>query len=81
MKTLFVAAIALAGAFATPASAQDAYLQSKLVVHPEAAQPPIQRIGPHSTRASHDVYDTSGNYLGSDPDAIIRGQIRTDDRE
>jgi hypothetical protein len=29
----------------------------------------------HSTKPAHDVYSTSGKYLGSDPDARIRAEL------
>ena len=77
MKTIFVAAVALASVIGTSAGAQELF-QSKLVVNPGAAQAPIQNRGPvrHSTNPANDVYDTSGNYMGSDPDATVRNLIR-----
>lgn len=79
MKTFFVAALALAGVVATPALADEGdFFQSKLVKNPGAAQAPIQNRGPlrHSPNPAYDVYDTSGNYLGSDPDATVRHLLR-----
>ena len=32
----------------------------------------------HSTNLNHDVYDTRGNYVGSDPDHGIRFELRRD---
>jgi hypothetical protein len=34
--------------------------------------------GPRSTNSGHDVYDNRGWYLGSDPDASVRGMISHD---
>jgi hypothetical protein len=33
----------------------------------------------HSTNASHDVYDASGKYVGSDPDVRIRHDLLRDE--
>ena len=79
MKTFFVAAVALASVIGTSARADDGdFFQSKLVKNPGAAQAPIQNRGPvrHSTNPANDVYDTSGTYLGSDPDATVRNLLR-----
>ena len=32
----------------------------------------------HSSNPAYDVYDTSGRYIGSDPDPFIRGQLARD---
>jgi hypothetical protein len=32
----------------------------------------------YSTNPAHDVYDTSGKYLGSDPDPTIRSMLSRD---
>jgi hypothetical protein len=32
----------------------------------------------HSTAANHDVYDSRGKYVGSDPDANVRFELRRD---
>ena len=32
----------------------------------------------HSFQPSHDVYDARGTYLGSDPDANVRFELRRD---
>jgi hypothetical protein len=32
----------------------------------------------HSTNRTFDVYDTSGRYIGSDPDPFIRSQLLRD---
>jgi hypothetical protein len=56
------------GAFAqlTPLTAQ----QRRNLVR---AQNPGGRV--HSTNPAYDVYDTQGNYLGSDPDPFIRNDL------
>jgi hypothetical protein len=80
MKTLFVGAVAIAAMIGTPAGAQE-YFQSKLLVNPSARQPPINRRGPvrYSTNPTHDVYDTNGEYVGSDPDPQVRTMLNADD--
>jgi opacity protein-like surface antigen len=71
MKRLIVAA-ALATAFALPAYAQTA-------VQPQSSQFNLGRNDGqrHSVNPGFDVYQ-SGQYLGSDPDANIRLQLRRD---
>jgi hypothetical protein len=32
----------------------------------------------YSTNSTHDVFDTSGKYLGSDPDPTVRAMIARD---
>jgi hypothetical protein len=32
----------------------------------------------HSSQPSHDVYDARGTYLGADPDANVRFELRRD---
>ena len=32
----------------------------------------------YSTNSAHDVYDTRGNYVGSDPDPTIRSMLLRD---
>jgi hypothetical protein len=78
MKTLAIAAIAMAGLIGTASADETDFFQSKLVKNPGAAQAPITSRGPvrHSTNQSHDVYDTTGNYLGSDPDPTVRFLLR-----
>jgi len=85
MKTLF-ATMALSVALATPALSQttdraaaqyqprsngyDAYAQSQ----------PRSRVNPSINRRN-DVYDSRGNYVGSDPDPRIRDQMRHDPQQ
>jgi len=38
----------------------------------------LAQTRPYSTAPSHDVYDARGVYVGSDPDANIRFQLRRD---
>jgi len=75
MKT-FLAGVAVAAAFASPALAQTAYQYQ----YPYAQYAPNGRhmyIYPpdnhaHSSNPANDVYDTRGRYVGSDPDPFIR---------
>jgi hypothetical protein len=87
---LATAALAALVAFGSPASAQ---LGNEAMVEPSAAAVaqaraqtaraqavPVARRGglAHSTNPAHDVYDTQGNYLSSDPDPNVRAMIALD---
>jgi hypothetical protein len=92
MKMLAV--IALATAIASPALAQAPQARDQIpgTVQPpaEVIKPPIVRepaprdtIGraapaPQSPNPGWDVYGNSGRYKGSDPDPLVRDQIRRD---
>ena len=69
-------------------SAGAAYAQAPLS---QRTQPAVQRRAPavvnpltnadgraHSLNPAYDVYDTSGNYVGSDPDVSIRNELMRD---
>jgi hypothetical protein len=78
MKML-VTAVALATLVATPVFAQT----TKRAPAPKGqVQQPYPQYrattARHSTNPSYDVYDSSGHYLGSDPDPTIRGMILSD---
>jgi len=92
MKTLLAAsAIAVVTLAGSPASAQDS---GGTVFAQAAAQqrtPVVQRRSPalarrltspdgraHSDNPAYDVYDTSGNYISSDPDPAIRNELMRD---
>ena len=77
MKTLLAVA-ALAAAIASPALAQTrgpyqyGYNNGSYgYVKPWARHP-------HSANPANDVYDTHGNYVGSDPDPFIRDELARD---
>ena len=87
MKTIVVTA-ALVVAFASPVMAQH-----RKVLEPRMGQPfaqswqdPAQayaRSGatmmrPRSSNPAWDVYDSTGEYIGSDPDPLIRFQLQRD---
>jgi opacity protein-like surface antigen len=78
MKT-FLAGVALAAAFASPALAQTAqqyhspYAQYTPNGQHMYIYPPDNH--PHSRNPANDVYDTTGHYVGSDPDPFIRDQL------
>ena len=78
MKT-FLAGVALAAAFASPALAQTAYQYHSPYAqytpngHQMYIYPPDNH--PHSRNPAYDVYDTTGHYVGSDPDPFIRNQL------
>jgi len=80
---MFLATIALAAAVASPALAQTS--QTRVWVpnqYNNAANgysyiKPWDR-GPHSSNPANDVYDTRGNYVGSDPDPLIRDELARD---
>jgi hypothetical protein len=88
MKTLFaMAATAALVISASQASAQtaverrydpafEAFAQSPLP--PRAGQRGFQyrpNVRAHSINPAWDVYDTQGNYIGSDPDPFIRNDL------
>ena len=69
-------------------SAAAAFAQAPL---PQRTRPVVQRRSPaavnpltnadgraHSPNPAYDVYDTSGNYIGSDPDVAIRNELMRD---
>jgi len=74
MKTL-VAAVALTALIATPVFAQT----NKRTHGPRAQtqQTSPQARSTHPTNTNN-VYDSSGRYLGSDPDATVRGMLLYD---
>jgi hypothetical protein len=73
MKTLIVA-LALVGAVASQASAQDTQPdQTKTVRHHRiVVHPTVQR---HAANPATDVYAPNGQYVGSDPDPVIRDSM------
>ena len=78
MKT-FLASIAVAAAFASPALAQTAqqYHSPYARYVPNGQHmyiyPPDNHA--HSANPANDVYDTRGRYIGSDPDPFIRDSM------
>ena len=76
---MFLAGVALAAAFASPALAQSASHHT----FPPAQHAPnggYSYIYPpdnhqHSRNPANDVYDTRGRYIGSDPDPFIRDYL------
>jgi hypothetical protein len=93
MKTI-IAVAAFAALVASPALAQDMYLQSQTQqpvqgVFAQAWQGGIGTVDafasanvdnqlPRSNSGAWDVYDTSGEYIGSDPDPFIRNELARD---
>jgi hypothetical protein len=77
---LLVSAVALAALVATPVFAQTTKRAPARVKAQSEQQYPQLRAGNqrHSTNPANDVYDAHGGYLGSDPDATIRGMLLTD---
>ena len=82
---LVIAALALATLVAAPALAQDPQTRAPKARHAQHATPAgsFSQYGrsdtrPHSTNPTHDVYDTVGNYIGSDPDAQVRRDLYRD---
>jgi hypothetical protein len=79
MRT-FLASMAIAAAFASPALAQTTHhhYQSPYAQYvPNGRQmyiyPPDNHV--HSSNPANDVYDIRGRYLGSDPDPFIRDSL------
>jgi hypothetical protein len=92
MKRLLLATAAVAAVvgFGSPASAQSesfteppsaaAALELARAARAQAVSAAIKRRGgsPHSTSTAHDVFDSTGNYLGSDPDPHVRSTLQHD---
>jgi hypothetical protein len=80
----FVATLALAATVGSTAvsEAKDQHsLVKSRAIHKERA---IPVYGPgtgrqHSPNPAWDVYDIDGTYIGSDPDPLIRSELRRDD--
>ena len=75
----FVTLIAAPALAQTPAPRHPVANQAATPSQP--AQPaPFGRTEtrPHSANASNDVYNTTGNYVGSDPDARVRLELLRD---
>jgi hypothetical protein len=89
MKTLFTI-VALSVALATPALSQttDRATEQLAQYQPRSSgydayaqyQPGSRRVSP-SINGRNDVYDSRGNYVGSDPDPRIRSQLRQDPQQ
>jgi hypothetical protein len=79
MKTLFTA-IALTALIATPVLAQTTRNQTNRAVTARAQAAPA--TAPGAVRRlpgqAQDVFDISGNYLGSDPDPKVRAMLAMD---
>ena len=73
MKTLLATA-ALVALIASPALAQSVDRQATVRSNRTMPASQLSRTDSqrHSTNPSHDVYDSSGRYVGSDPDSRIR---------
>jgi hypothetical protein len=78
MKTL-VAAVALVAAIASPALARTHVRVQHVPDQSSAYGAYGQTDGrQHSSNPAYDVYDDSGHYVGSDPDPLIRLELRRD---
>jgi hypothetical protein len=89
MKML-IATVALASAIALPAFAQNmnrraaeppadrSFAQSRQGASQSFTLRGQPNSRAHSARRSTDVYDTRGEYVGSDPDPFIRSQLLRD---
>jgi hypothetical protein len=80
IRSSIVLAAALAIAAVTGASAQQVYVNKPAASWSNAqgafAQAPARRA--HSVNPAYDVYDAAGNYLGSDPDPLVRFNLLRD---
>ena len=80
-KTMLFATVALAAAVASPALAQTTdWTQQRRLQNPDAFaySNSVRERGRHSANRAFDVYDTSGRYVGSDPDPSVRSQLAHD---
>ena len=81
-----ITTVALAALLATPALAQNVQQQPRPYDQSPYARDLNGNPGDNQNRArvrtspnSHnDVYDVRGRYVGSDPDPVVRGQLRQD---
>ena len=73
MKTIIISAAALA-LLITPVVAQQKAQTTGQSMQKQSQQLPRLFVGPGITKGN-DVYDCTGKYLGSDPDANIRHQL------
>ena len=81
---MIIATAALVTLIAAPALAQNPrhHVANRASAAAQASQTaPFGRSEgrTHSTNASHDVYDVSGRYVGSDPDARVRTDLLRDE--
>jgi hypothetical protein len=81
MKTL-IATAALVTLLASPVLAQSVDRQANVRSNSQAAQTAqfgrTENGQRHSTNTANDVYDSSGRYVGSDPDSRIRQDLIND---
>jgi len=75
MKTL-LATVALAATIASPALAQTASRVPNQVRNPSVQTTDHQR---RSTGSVNNVYNSTGNYVGADPDQRIREDLQRDE--
>jgi hypothetical protein len=81
-----ITTVALAAILATPALAQTAQKQPRPYDPSAYAREQNGNPGDYQSRARvrpsasqrNDVYDVRGNYIGSDPDPLVRDQLRRD---
>ena len=80
---LMIAALALATLVASPALAQDPQVRAPKARHTQHATPAgsfsqqgrTEARSVHSGNPAYDVYDLAGNYVGSDPDPLVRMEL------
>jgi len=81
MKNLILTA-ALVTAIATPALAQQTHRQPVDRSAAQASQTTpygrTEAARPHSVNPTYDVYNMSGQYVGSDPDVRVREDLQRD---
>lgn len=82
-KTMLFATVALAAAVASPALAQTTdWTQQRRFQNPYADafgySNGVRANGQRAINRPNDVYDTRGQYVGSDPDPTVRDQLARD---
>ena len=82
MKML-IATAALVTLIASPTFAQSVDRQANVRQNSQTIQAPqVSRNSQrHSTNPTHDVYDSAGRYVGSDPDPRIRQGLVNDNSD
>jgi type II secretory pathway pseudopilin PulG len=80
MKSV-IAIVALATLVATPVLAQTKHRQPQQAQQAQTQQTYTQFRSTnqrHSDNPAYDVYDSDGQYIGSDPDVTVRERMRTE---
>ena len=80
IKQIWLGAVAAATLIAAPALAHPVHKHTRhagvVTQHEAAGQAFASAVRQHAPNPAWDVYSRSGKYIGSDPDPLIRGELR-----